>query len=115
MPCVYRTAAPRDEEVLLTMSIHDWQKVEELLHEAMALAPEQRAEFLDAACGSDAELRAELNSLLMVGEDLSDGFLKSPLRGVLAQSRSRRVARQSSSLAASRGGLSGNGMRPFAI
>jgi eukaryotic-like serine/threonine-protein kinase len=65
------------------MSTHDWQKVEELLHQAMALAPEQRAEFLDAACGSDADLRAELNSLLLVGEDLSDEFLNSPLRGVL--------------------------------
>jgi eukaryotic-like serine/threonine-protein kinase len=65
------------------MSTHDWQKVEEILHQAMALAPEQRPEFLDAACGSDADLRAELNSLLLVGEDLSDEFLKSPLRGVL--------------------------------
>jgi eukaryotic-like serine/threonine-protein kinase len=37
------------------------------------------------ACGTDAELRAELNSLLLVGEDLSDGFLNSPLRGVLDQ------------------------------
>jgi eukaryotic-like serine/threonine-protein kinase len=65
------------------LSTHDWQKVEELLHQAMALAPEQRAEFLDAACGSDAELRSELNSLLRVGEDLSPEFLNSPLRGVL--------------------------------
>jgi eukaryotic-like serine/threonine-protein kinase len=65
------------------MSTHDWQKVEELLHQAMALAPEQRAEFLDAACGSDADLRTELNSLLLAGEHLSDGFLNSPLRGVL--------------------------------
>jgi eukaryotic-like serine/threonine-protein kinase len=65
------------------MSTHDWQKVEEILHQAMALAPEQRPEFLDTACGSDADLRAELNSLLLAGEDLSDEFLKSPLRGVL--------------------------------
>jgi hypothetical protein len=67
------------------MSAHDWKEVEELLHQAMALAPEQRAEFLDGACGADAELRTELNSLLMVGDDLSDEFLKSPLRGVLGQ------------------------------
>ena len=65
------------------MSTHDWKEVEELLHQAMALAPEQRAEFLGAACGSDAALRAELNSLLLVGDDLSDEFLNSPLRGVL--------------------------------
>ncbi|HTB87194.1 MAG TPA: protein kinase, partial [Steroidobacteraceae bacterium] len=67
------------------MSTHNWKEVEELLHQAMALAPEQRAEFLDAACGSDAALRAELNSLLLVGENLSDEFLNSPLRGVLEQ------------------------------
>jgi hypothetical protein len=65
------------------MSAHDWKQVEELLHQAMALAPERRAEFLDTACGSDAELRAELNSLLLVGDDLSDAFLNSPLRSVL--------------------------------
>jgi WD40 repeat protein/serine/threonine protein kinase len=65
------------------MSAHDWKEVEDLLHQAMALPPEQRTAFLDRACGSDAELRAELNSLLMVGDDLSDEFLNSPLRGVL--------------------------------
>jgi eukaryotic-like serine/threonine-protein kinase len=76
-------AAARNEKICLTMSTRGWQEVEELLHQAMALAPEQRAEFLDAACASDAELRAELNSLLVVGDDLSDEFLNSPLRGVL--------------------------------
>ena len=75
-------AAARDEKVGI-MSAHDWREVEELLHQAMALAPEQRPAFLDAACGSDADLRAELNSLLLVGDDLSDEFLDSPLRGVL--------------------------------
>jgi eukaryotic-like serine/threonine-protein kinase len=68
---------------LVTMSNHDWQKVEELLHRAMALAPQQRAAFLEEACGLDAGLRAELNSLLRVGDDLSDEFLNSPPRGVL--------------------------------
>ena len=74
--------AARDEKVRI-MSAHAWKEVEELLHQAMALAPEQRPAFLDAACGSDADLRAELNSLLLVGDDLSDAFLDSPLRGVL--------------------------------
>jgi hypothetical protein len=40
------------------VSNQDWQKVEDLLHQAMALAPEQRA---------------ELNSLLVVGDD-ADGL-----------------------------------------
>ena len=66
-----------------TVSDRNWPHVEELLHQAMALAPGERAAFLDEACGSDAELRAELNSLLIVGDDLSDEFLNSPLRGVI--------------------------------
>jgi eukaryotic-like serine/threonine-protein kinase len=75
-------AAARNEEVR-SMSIRDWQRVEELLHQAMSLAPEQRAAFLDVACGADEGLRAELNSLLSIGDDLSDEFLDSPLRGLL--------------------------------
>jgi serine/threonine protein kinase len=75
-------ATPRNEKVCI-VSAHDWKEVEELLHQAMALPPEQRAEFLDGACGADENLRAELNSLLLVGDDLSDEFLNSPLRGVL--------------------------------
>jgi eukaryotic-like serine/threonine-protein kinase len=76
-------ATPRNEKVCLTMSAHDWKEVEEILHQAMAQAPGQRAEFLDVTCGADSDLRAELNSLLVVGDDLSDEFLNSPLRGVL--------------------------------
>ena len=76
-------ATPRNEKVRHVVSAHDWQQVEELLHQALALAPEQRAAFLDVACASNADLRAELNSLLKVGENLSDEFLNSPLRGVL--------------------------------
>jgi eukaryotic-like serine/threonine-protein kinase len=74
-------ATPRNEKIRLNVSTRDWQTVEELLHQAMALAPEQRAGFLDAAC--ESELRAELKSLLMIGDELSDEFLNSPLRCVL--------------------------------
>ena len=65
------------------MTLENWQRVKELLDQAMALAPQQRADFLDVECGSDEDLRAELNALLLVGDDLSDEFLNSPLRGVL--------------------------------
>jgi WD40 repeat protein len=76
-------ATPRDEQVRRIVSIHNWLQVEELLHQALALAPRQRAAFLDAACNSNDTLRAELDSLLVVGDELSDEFLSSPLRGVL--------------------------------
>jgi hypothetical protein len=50
------------------MSIQAWEQVKELLHQAMQLAPEQRAPFLDKACSSDVALRAEVESLLLAGE-----------------------------------------------
>jgi eukaryotic-like serine/threonine-protein kinase len=76
-------ATPRDVQVRRTVSIHNWPQVEELLHQALALAPGQRAAFLDTACESNDTLRAELESLLLVGDDLNDEFLNSPLSGVL--------------------------------
>jgi hypothetical protein len=50
------------------MSVQAWEQVKELLHQAMQLAPEQRAPFLDKACSSDRALRAEVESLLLAGE-----------------------------------------------
>jgi eukaryotic-like serine/threonine-protein kinase len=67
------------------MSTHNWRQVEELLHQVLALAPEQRKAFLDAACGPDDGLRAELESLLLVGDEMSAEYLKSPLSGELGR------------------------------
>jgi len=39
-------------------------RIERLFEEASALPPEQRAAFLDRACGSDADLRAEMEGLV---------------------------------------------------
>ncbi len=61
------------------MTIENWQRVKELLDQVIEMAPEQRANFLDEACGSDAGLRAELESLLSAADDLSADFLQSPL------------------------------------
>ncbi len=36
--------------------------VEKLFHEALALPPEGRDAYLDAACGNDAELRAAVEA-----------------------------------------------------
>jgi serine/threonine protein kinase len=63
----------------------NWQQVEELLHQAMALAPHARAAFLDEACQSNETLRAELESLLLVGDEMSENYLKSPLLGELGR------------------------------
>jgi serine/threonine protein kinase len=77
-------AASRDGTAEL-VTVANWERVKELLDEAMALAPERRARFLDQACNSDCELRAELESLLSFGKDLSPDFLESPLSGEMDQ------------------------------
>ncbi|MGB8470917.1 MAG: serine/threonine-protein kinase, partial [Candidatus Sulfotelmatobacter sp.] len=43
----------------------------------MQLAPEQRASFLDEACSCDVALRAEVESLLLAGQDVRSNFLQS--------------------------------------
>jgi hypothetical protein len=63
------------------MTIQAWERVKELLHQAMQLDPEQRAPFLDKACSSDLALRAEVESLLLAGEGVPAGFLQSASPG----------------------------------
>jgi eukaryotic-like serine/threonine-protein kinase len=58
-----------------------WGHVKDILHQAVALGPEARAKFLDEVCASDAALRAEVDSLLAVGDELSAEFLQSPPTG----------------------------------
>ena len=58
-----------------------WERVKELLHRALTLEPTARKKFLDEACASDVPLRAELESLLLVGDELNAEFLESPLAG----------------------------------
>jgi non-specific serine/threonine protein kinase/serine/threonine-protein kinase len=63
------------------VTIDNWQRVKELLDQAIGLAPEQRAKFLVEVCGSDGALRAELESLLSAGDGMSVEFLRSPQSG----------------------------------
>src|SRR5579863_8456006 len=60
------------------MPSEQWPKVESILESAIACDPAGRAAFLDGACGSDAELRHEVESLLAFHEDdsfaMSSGF-----------------------------------------
>jgi serine/threonine-protein kinase len=46
------------------MTPERWQKIEEVFEEAAERAPHERPAFLDRACGDDAELRREVESLL---------------------------------------------------
>jgi serine/threonine-protein kinase len=51
------------------MPSEQWQRVEQILESAMTCDPGMRAVFLDAACGNDAELRREVESLLAFHRD----------------------------------------------
>ena len=50
------------------------ERLTELLDRALDVAPGQRSEFIDAECGDDRELRAELVSLLEANESATDYF-----------------------------------------
>jgi serine/threonine protein kinase/tetratricopeptide (TPR) repeat protein len=60
------------------MTVAHWDRVKELLHQAMQLAPAQRALFLDHACSSDPVLRTEVESLLLADEGIRSSFMESP-------------------------------------
>jgi eukaryotic-like serine/threonine-protein kinase len=57
------------------MTVERWQRVKELLHQAMQLAPESRARFLDDACSAEPALRAEVESLLVADAQVPADFL----------------------------------------
>jgi len=61
------------------MTAQTWERVKEILHQAMQIDPAQRSRFLDEACSSDAELRAEVESLLRAEDSIASSFLQSPL------------------------------------
>jgi eukaryotic-like serine/threonine-protein kinase len=67
------------------MRIESWQTVKELLHQAMQLSPEERPHFLDEACSSDRNLRAELESLLAADDAVRTSFLQSRADGSVAE------------------------------
>ena len=51
-----------------SMDPREWARVREILHEALELSPDARSAYLDRACGGDAGLRAEVESLITASE-----------------------------------------------
>ncbi len=68
------------------MTPERWQQVKAVLAAAAALEPASRAAYLDAACGADAELRTEVESLLAFTPAEGDRFLDTPALGLDALS-----------------------------
>jgi eukaryotic-like serine/threonine-protein kinase len=59
------------------MDARDWQRVNEIVVEALELAPEQRSAFLDEQCRDAPSVRREAESLLAAEGDAAN-FLDSP-------------------------------------
>ncbi|MEM1179040.1 MAG: tetratricopeptide repeat protein [Acidobacteriota bacterium] len=64
-----------------------WAQIGEIFHGAMERRDEDRSRFLDSACGDDAGLRAEVESLLAAGEGAGaarlDDLAQGPWSGLL--------------------------------
>jgi len=65
------------------MDANRWRRVEEICEAAIGLLPGERAALLDRACGADAALRGEVESLL-VHEGSAERFLDSSVGAVAA-------------------------------
>lgn len=57
--------------------VETWERVKELLHQAMQLPDADRSRFLEDHCQSDRTLRAEVESLLAAQEQIRESFLAS--------------------------------------
>jgi serine/threonine protein kinase len=66
------------------MSSDRWHQIEELYHAALRLDANQRAAFLESACNGEADLRREVESLL-VSDQQAESFLESPVLEVAAE------------------------------
>jgi eukaryotic-like serine/threonine-protein kinase len=54
-----------------------WEKVRDVLEQALELPPEKRTQFLDDACQNDHSLRGDVESLLSSDESARSSFLQS--------------------------------------
>jgi serine/threonine protein kinase/tetratricopeptide (TPR) repeat protein len=60
------------------VSAGDWQRVKEVLADALMREPAARADFLDHACQADRELRREVEALLASHDDAGEYLSRGP-------------------------------------
>jgi predicted ATPase len=65
------------------MSSERWERTKEILEQALRLAPEERQAYLGSACGADADLRSEVESLIASHEEAGSQFLGAAAPEVL--------------------------------
>ncbi len=59
------------------MTPEEWEQIDRIFNQALSLPPNQRPAFLSQACGSNAELRRQIE--LMIKSDEDSGFLNTPV------------------------------------
>lgn len=60
------------------MDVERWQRIEQLFHDASALAPHEQQAWLTAACGGDAQLQREVMRLLE-GDQKSETVVRNSI------------------------------------
>ena len=65
------------------MTSERWERTKQILEDALRLAPERRAAFLDSACSGDSGLRSEVESLIASHEEAGSQFLGAPAPEIL--------------------------------
>jgi predicted ATPase/serine/threonine protein kinase len=65
------------------MSSGRWERTKEILEHALRVAPPERQAYLGAACGADADLRREVESLIASYEEAGSSFLGADASEVL--------------------------------
>ncbi len=60
------------------MNPERWERIKDLLNEAVAVDPGQRRSFLDRACDGDSTLRDEVETLLSAHDQAATDFLNVP-------------------------------------
>ena len=81
-----------DAERDLEMTPERWQQIERLYHAALERAPAERPAFLDAVCADDADLRAEVDSLVAAAAR-GDTFLEASALQVTARTLASELPR----------------------
>src|SRR5262249_55244788 len=72
-----RVVAKRNGRRMRIMSDPHWEKLQDIFHAALALAPAERHAYLDHACDGNAALRQAVESLIKSHEE-TDNFVDTP-------------------------------------
>src|SRR5690349_5456262 len=65
------------------MNTQQWERTKEILQAAVQLPSDQRQSYLNAACGTDRDMRAEVESLIASHEEAGSQFLAADAPEVL--------------------------------